>query len=63
VIFFSASSFHLPIHRNLKTRIFFPPIFRCNPFLSDLLFDTLHSFAEYDRGEHGASVAKVVERL
>ena len=56
------NSFEIPLNRNLKTRIIFPPILRCDPLLSDLLWDTAHTFAEFDSAEHG-SQAKVVVKV
>ena len=53
------NSFEIPIHRNLKTRITFPALLRCNPLLSDLLFETLHTFADFDAAEHGGKIEEV----
>jgi hypothetical protein len=32
------------VHGNLKTRIFFPAVLRCNPLLTDLLHETVHAY-------------------
>jgi len=53
------NSFEIPIHRNLKTRVQFPPLLRCNPLLSDLLFETAHTFADFDSAEHGGRSEEV----
>ena len=53
------NSFEIPIHRNLKTRIVFPAVLRCNPLLADLLFETLHTFADFDGAEHGGKDEEV----
>jgi hypothetical protein len=47
------NSYQVPVNRNLKTRIIFPAILRCDPLLPDLLWDTLHSYAHSE--DHGST--------